>query len=88
MGKTMKAFYCTMIRGEGAARKVAWLLGPYATHDEALAEVPHAIRLAGEVDSWTSFDAFGTSSIDRPSAPDLAEFPAGRLSDRRMLENV
>lgn len=55
----MTGFYVTMRRG----KKVAWLLGPYDTHGEALADVDRARGEAERVDRWTWFDAFGTAKV-------------------------
>ena len=55
----MIGFYVTLQRD----RRIAWLAGPFATHDEAIAMVDTARRAASEVDPWTDFDAVGTSSI-------------------------
>lgn len=44
--------------------KVAWLLGPFPAHAEALAMVGKARRLAATIDPWTAFYAFGTARID------------------------
>ena len=73
----MIAYYVTLIRDD---KRVAWLAGPYATHEQALALVDRAWLKACEVDPRCHFDARGTASIDRPSATSLAEFPAGRLN--------
>jgi hypothetical protein len=66
-------YYVTMVRG----KRVAWLLGPYPTHNEALALVDAGKRLASAVDPWSDFDAFGTSSL-----PCLPTNPRGVLNSK------
>lgn len=51
-------YYVTLIRD----RRLAWLLGPYEEHSEALSNVARARQLAREVDPFSDFDAFGTAS--------------------------
>lgn len=70
----MKRYYVTVIR-DG---KTGWLAGPFFTHDDALRMVQPAREEAYNVDHWTSFDAFGTASIERK---DL-NFPIGKLNSR------
>lgn len=70
-------FYVTMKRGA----RTAWLLGPYATHEEALGKVPAAKVLAGLADPGAHFDAFGTSRVKgavRPPGVLNARYEAGR----------
>lgn len=70
-------YYVTVIRnvrGSRAARRVGWLAGPFARHEDALALVERARRLANRLDPWTEFDAFGTSSMQPPRV-------AGRLNE-------
>lgn len=52
-------YYVTMMRGA----RVAWLLGPFRSHDAALAMVDAARGKACEIDARSHWDAFGTSSI-------------------------
>ena len=52
-------YYVTLQRG----KRTAFLLGPYKTHAEVLANVEEGRRLASKVDPWADFDAFGTSSL-------------------------
>lgn len=59
-----KAFYVSIVRGTGPGRKVGLLAGPFAAHDEALAMVEPASRMARDADPWADFDAFGTMSIE------------------------
>lgn len=51
-------FFVTCIREPAL---VAWLLGPYRTHAEALANVDRGRELAEKADPFTAFDAFGTA---------------------------
>lgn len=67
-------FYVTMIRD---GRRVAYLAGPFATHDQALGLVDQAKRLATDIDQWACFDAFGTASM-----PHAASNPIGKLNRR------
>lgn len=55
-------YYVTMVRGN----RVAWLAGPYSTHDEALEHVDEAKRRACERNCWHDFDAFGTARRETP----------------------
>jgi hypothetical protein len=64
-------FYVTMKRDS----RTAWLSGPYETHAEALARVEEVRERVSQLDPWTWFDAFGTSSITREGAL----FPLGVL---------
>lgn len=57
----VRHYYVTMLRG----KRVAWLLGPYETHTEALSMVQAAKRKASELDPWSDFDSFGTASVPR-----------------------
>ena len=59
-----RMFYVTMIREPGPNQRVAWLAGPFATHEEALAQVGPARAKANEVDPRAAFDAFGTASFE------------------------
>ncbi len=52
-------FYVTVKDG----RRTGWLLGPYATHAEAVAHVGDGRRLARAVDDRAAWYAFGTSRI-------------------------
>ena len=45
------------------SRRYALLLGPFATHHEALARVELGRRLAHEVDSRSHFYFFGTAKV-------------------------
>ncbi len=67
-----KKFYVTMIRDKRTAR----LAGPFDRHEDALANVEPARKLANEVDPWSEFDAFGTASFT------AAEHRAGTLNER------
>lgn len=74
-------FYVTVQRSRGLGRqpRTGLLLGPYTTHDEALANVAVGRRLAHEADPWTAFDAFGTSKVTSPAGGPL---PKGKLNER------
>lgn len=78
----MKAYYVTLIRDD---KRVAWLAGPYATHEQALALVDRAWLKACEVDPRCHLDARGTASITRPTDR-LSDFPRGRIT--HLLEEV
>lgn len=58
----MLGYYVTIKRGA----RTGWLFGPCADHGVALMMVPYIRELAGRIDPFTHFDAFGTSSIERP----------------------
>lgn len=76
---TIKGFYVTMRRETMEGVKVAWLLGPYDTHEAALGLVHTARDLAEKVDPRCAWEAFGTSSITW-EAESLAGFPKGKLN--------
>lgn len=67
----MKGYYVTLKR----AAKTAWLLGPFAAHDAALAAVKVAYDKACALDPWCAFDPHGTSSIDTDKP-----LPPGKLN--------
>jgi hypothetical protein len=69
--RAARRFYVTAINGP----RVAWLLGPYRTHREALSHVDRGRDLANSVDLWASFYAFGTSSLPA----DMASKVKGRF---------
>lgn len=52
-------YFVTIRRGQ----RHGFLLGPYATHTEALEQVDRGRRLAVEIDPKTWWDAFGTGSL-------------------------
>lgn len=54
-----RIYYVTLRRGT----RTAFLLGPYDTHQGALANVARGSTLALDRDLWSSFDAIGTASI-------------------------
>lgn len=60
-------YYVSMIRGE-KKKQVAFMAGPFATHEEALAQVDAVKREASRLDTWADFYLFGTCS--RPRSPD------------------
>ena len=43
--------------------RTGWLLGAYATHEEALDNVLRGSQLAVDADRWAHFYAYGTSSV-------------------------
>ncbi len=55
----VREYYVTVRDGP----RTGFLLGPYATHEAALAEVPRGTDLACEADPWAWFHAFGTASL-------------------------
>lgn len=60
--RTDRDFYVTIRDGS----RVGWLLGPYATHDVAHANVDRARTLAvGTGDPRASFAEFGTASLPK-----------------------
>jgi hypothetical protein len=55
-------FFVTCIRERGTPReRYVPVLGPYATHGEALANVDRGRTMADLNDPWSAFDAFGTA---------------------------
>jgi len=69
------SYYVTMLRGA----RVAFLAGPFDTHEAALEMVDAARDAAYEVDPFSWFDDFGTSSLkDNWAGP----APAGVLNRR------
>lgn len=62
----MRRFYVSVIDGA----RYAFLAGPFATHEEALAKVDAARKRADEVDPRAWFYAYGTAQApegyDRP----------------------
>lgn len=67
----MKGYYVTLKRDT----RTAWLLGPFAKHEAALAVVKPAYDKACELDPRAVFDAYGTSSITSEKS-----LPPGRLN--------
>jgi len=53
-------YYTSVIDGD----RKGLLTGPFATHAEALADVPRAKQLAEKADRWAAFYAFGTAGSD------------------------
>jgi hypothetical protein len=54
-------FFVTCVREAGKpSQRTLPILGPYATHGEALVNVDRGRKLAEARDSWCAFDAFGT----------------------------
>ena len=64
-------FYVTAVQD----KRVAWLVGPLATHAEAIELVDAARQKACEIDVWMDFAAFGTA--ERKAAP----YPVGKLNE-------
>lgn len=56
------SFFVSCIEDEGQRRK-SYLLGPYATHEEALANVDRGRKLAVDNDPKAYWYSFGTCSI-------------------------
>lgn len=56
----MKRFYVT-VRDE--RERTGWLLGPYGTHKEALANVQRGKDAAYLADGWAWFYAYGTAGV-------------------------
>ena len=76
MTMTTTMHYATLQRACRDGYKTAWLAGPFATREEALAILPRAREAAEAVDPWCDFDATGTASRTAHS------HPAGVLNDR------
>lgn len=53
-----REYFVSVING----RKRGALLGPYATHEEALTQVSRGRTLAEAADPWACFYGFGTCS--------------------------
>lgn len=49
------------------AGRVGFLLGPYLTHEDALANVKRGKALADKADPWSHFYAFGTVAVTDPT---------------------
>ncbi len=57
-------FFVSVVRNPGKpSQRTGLILGPYATHGEALANVDRGRAIAERADSWTAFDAFGTVGV-------------------------
>lgn len=69
----MKGYYVTLQR-DG---KTAWLLGPFKEHQRAGDAVAETTAKANELDPWSHFDLYGTSSIDLEHRSAL---PPGKLN--------
>jgi hypothetical protein len=57
---TPKHYYTSVVDGD----RRGLLTGPFATHEDALADVPRAKRLAEKADRWAAFYGFGTAGSD------------------------
>jgi hypothetical protein len=71
-GGPREGFYVTVFNG----RQRGWLLGPYPTHGEALANIDRGAREAPEVDPRAAFYFYGTARV----VADI--LPVGRLNAR------
>jgi len=60
---TIEVGYYVTIRDAG---RVGFLMGPYATHAEALSRVEEASERTECVDPWAHFAEFGTTRIKAP----------------------
>lgn len=60
------SFFVSCIEDEGQRRK-SYLLGPYSTHAEALANIDRGRKLAVENDPKAHWYSFGTCSISEPT---------------------
>ncbi len=58
-------YYVTVVDGP----RTGWLLGPYDTHVEALAQVDRGNDLACKADPRAHWYAFGTARITDPTLP-------------------
>jgi len=65
----MKGYYVTMQRQVLGGVKTAWLLGPFPTHELALAQVDVAATKAEQIDPWMAFDARGTTALTTDKLP-------------------
>jgi hypothetical protein len=70
----MIGYYVTLRRDSDKGTSTAWLLGPFAEHEAALAAVKEAADKAEEIDPRCFWDARGTSSITAET------LPAGKLN--------
>ena len=61
----VKQFYVTVRNGD----QTGFLLGPYETHEEALANVQRGRELANTTDQWAHFYAYGTASLPTSMTP-------------------
>lgn len=52
-----------------SGKRTGLLLGPYATHEEALNNVKRGEALANKADAWSHFYAFGTVKINATNPP-------------------
>lgn len=79
----IEAFYVTMVDGQAGApnARVAWLAGPFATKEEAEAQVFPASKAAADIDGRNWFYAFGVTKIGRAAdALDGRPFFPGKLN--------
>lgn len=57
-------------------KRIAWLLGPYADHAEAIEHVEQGRELLTERDSWAWAYDIGTARVDPSATPPAAAFAA------------
>lgn len=58
-------FFVSVVRDPGTkGERKGLVLGPYATHEEALANVDRGRTMADKFDPFTAFDAFGTIALE------------------------
>lgn len=62
----MIGYYVTVKNDVG---QTAFLLGPFDTHEEALARVEEGRVLAESVDAWSHFYSFGTTKVEAAKLP-------------------
>lgn len=76
--KRDETFFVTIKRGG----RTGFLLGPYATLEEAEGHVAEGRQRASEADSWSDFDAFGVTGVTCPetAAKIRPVFGPGELS--------
>ena len=58
------------------AGRIGFLKGPFATHEEALSQVPIAKGQARAANSRASFYAFGTALVTDPRFQPAVRFPS------------
>lgn len=57
-------------------KRIAWLLGPYADHAEAIEHVERGTALLAERDRWAWAYEIGTARVDLDTSPPKAAFVA------------
>lgn len=66
-----RVYYVSAIDGD----RKALIVGPYATHEEALADVQRVKRAAYEVNDRAIWWAWGTASVDLDKTPEWRDRP-------------